>query len=81
MKKIVPDPPYELCVGPNLSQNDAVTHAYLNVQSALRYMKGLPRQALLDDQYQLSNAILDLKIGLAMLTLAQARTPMTVPIE
>ncbi|MHA6197045.1 hypothetical protein ACX3YG_22055 [Pseudomonas wadenswilerensis] len=81
MKKIVPDPPYELCVGPNLSHNDAVTHASLNVQTALRHMKKLPRQALLEDQHHLSDALMSLKIGLAMLTLAQARTPMMVPIE
>jgi len=81
MKKIVPDPPYELCVGPNLSHNDAITHAYLNVQNALDNVKKLPRQLLLENQDQLSDAILALKIGLAMLTLAQTRTPMMVPIE
>lgn len=81
MKKNVPDPPYELCVGPNLSHNDAVTHAYLNVQSALHNMRRLPRQASLEEQNHLSDAILALRIGLAMLTLAQARTPMMVPIE
>ncbi|MHA6193339.1 hypothetical protein ACX3YG_03005 [Pseudomonas wadenswilerensis] len=81
MKKNVPDPPYELCVGPNLSHNDAVTHAHLNVKGALSHMKQLPRPALLEDQHHLSDAIMNLKIGLAMLTLAQAKTPMMVPIE
>jgi len=81
MKKNVPDPPYELCVGPNLSHNDAIQHAEKHLESALRSVKLLPEQAHLHHQHRLEDAILSLKISKAMLTLSQAKTPMTVPIE
>ncbi|MEE1921167.1 hypothetical protein V0R50_04565 [Pseudomonas sp. 148P] len=81
MKKIVPDPPYELCVGPNLSHNDAIQHAEKNLENALRLVKLLPEQAHLEHQHRLEDAILNLKISKAMLTLAQSKTPMMVPIE
>lgn len=42
MRKIVPDPPPVLCVGPNLSHNDAIQHAEKHVERTLRLVKLLP---------------------------------------
>ncbi|MEE1923219.1 hypothetical protein V0R50_13185 [Pseudomonas sp. 148P] len=80
MKKIVPDPPPILCVGPNLSHHEAITHAENYLSDAIAVLKLLPPQPATNHQVHLTDAIRFLRVSKAMLTLAQAKTSMTVPI-
>jgi len=80
MKKIVPDPPPILCVGPNLSHHEAITHAESYLADAIAVLKILPPQPTTIDQIHITDAIRFLRVSKAMLTLAQAKTTMTVPI-
>ena len=80
MKKIVPDPPPILCVGPNLSHHEAIGHSESYLADAIAVLKLLPSQPTTIDQIHLADAIRFLRISKAMLTLAQAKTTMTVPI-
>ncbi|MDR0278512.1 MAG: hypothetical protein LBJ37_11580 [Paucimonas sp.] len=80
MKKIVPDPPPTLCVGPNLSHHEAIGHAENYLADAIALLKILPSPPTTISQIHLADAIRFLRVSKAMLTLAQAKTKMTVPI-
>ncbi|MEE1922482.1 hypothetical protein V0R50_06970 [Pseudomonas sp. 148P] len=79
MKKIVPDPPV-LCVRAGLSPEDALRNAEESLKGALRGLALLPEQPLSGNQVLLTDAIIDLKICRAMLTIAITRTTASVPI-
>ncbi|MDU9390008.1 hypothetical protein ACIP1T_24930 [Pseudomonas japonica] len=80
MKKLVPDPPPVLCVRPGLSPEDALRNVDEHLKGALCALNHLPRQALPRHQTLISDAILDLKICKALLTVARYRTTASVPI-
>ncbi|MHA6197373.1 hypothetical protein ACX3YG_23735 [Pseudomonas wadenswilerensis] len=80
IKKIVPDPPPVLCVHPGLSPDDALGHAEERLQGALCALRLLPEQPLEGNQLLLSDAIIDLQICKAMLTVAITGSSTDVPI-
>jgi len=79
MKKLVPDPPV-LCVGPGLSHEEAIRRAEEHLKKAITNICYLPCHASLEHQGMLSGAMLDLKISRALLTVALAKSPVTVPV-
>lgn len=80
MKKIVPDPPPILCVGPGLTHHEAITHAEKYLHDAIAMMERLPAQPVAQHQARFSDAIHFMNISRAMLTLAQAKNMKTVPV-
>jgi len=80
MKKIVPDPPAVLCIRPGLSPDEALSNAEERLNGALCALKLLPRQPRSGNQLLLSDAIIDLHICKAMLTVAITGSSAHVPV-
>lgn len=81
MKKHVPDPPPTLSLRPGLTHDQAVRIADQHLDSAIRALYLLPLQPMPSNQDLLSSAQLDLKIGKALLSVALAKSTMSVPID
>ncbi|OAI95099.1 hypothetical protein [Pseudomonas putida] len=80
MKKLVPDPPPVLCVGPGLSHEEAVRRAAEHLKKAITAASSLPEPKTTRHRALLINALLDMKISKALLTVAMSESPVTVPV-
>ena len=80
MKKLVPDPPPTLCVGPGLSHEDAITRASEHLIKAIQYAACLPDPPNAKHREILSDALLNMRISKALLSLAVAASPLTVAV-
>lgn len=81
MKKLVPDPPPVLCIRAGMSPEEAIYTADKHLKSALSSLNDLPEQALPMNRTRLTGAILNLKIGRTLLTIARTKSTACVPIE
>ncbi|WP_075806529.1 hypothetical protein [Pseudomonas putida] len=81
MKKLVPDPPPVLCIRAGMSTEEAIHNAEKHLQSALFSLTRLPSQPLLADQTKISSAIVNLKISRTLLTVARAKSGLSVPVQ
>jgi len=79
MKKLVPDPPV-LCVGPGLSHQDAITRAVEHLNRAIHQASYLPDPPDEKHQEMLSCALLNMRITKALLSIATAASPVSVPV-
>ncbi|MDU9392781.1 hypothetical protein [Pseudomonas sp. zfem002] len=79
MKKCVPDPP-AMCIVPGLSHEDAITKAADHLNKAIIAASCLPDPPSERHQNMLGNALLEMRITRALLTVALARSTVTVPI-
>ncbi|MFD2645347.1 hypothetical protein [Pseudomonas japonica] len=79
MKKLVPDPPI-LCVGPGLSHEDAIRRAEDHLKKAIALTSYLPAHTSVKHQRMLSDALLDMRICKALLTVALSRSTVSVPV-
>ncbi|MFD2644928.1 hypothetical protein [Pseudomonas japonica] len=80
MKKLVPDPPPILCIKPGLTHDQAIRLADEHLNSALCALSKLPLQSRPRDQASLEGAEIELRIGQALLKVAQAETTVSVPV-
>lgn len=80
MKKLVPDPPPVLCVGPGLSHDQALRKAVEHLKQAIEYASSLTDLKNEQNELSLSYALLDMRISKALLAIALAASPVTIPI-
>ncbi len=80
MKKLVPDPPPILCVGPGLSHDDAIQRATEHLVKAIQYAACLPDPPNARHQELLDDALLNMRICKALLTLSVSASPLTVAV-
>ncbi len=80
MKKLVPDPPPALCVGPGLSHEEAITKATEHLTRAILQTAYLPDPADARHRESLSSAVLNMRIAKALLAMATAASPLTIPV-
>ncbi|WP_425928367.1 hypothetical protein [Pseudomonas sp. NyZ201] len=80
MKKLVPDPPPALCVGPGLSHEEAIKRAADHLNRAILQTAYLPDPPDARHREMLSNAVLNMRISKALLSLAVAESPVTIPV-
>ncbi|MDU9393606.1 hypothetical protein [Pseudomonas sp. zfem002] len=80
MKKLVPDPPPILTIKPGLTHDQAIRLADEHLNSALAALTRLPLQSKSCDQASLEGAEIELRIGKALLRVAQAESTVSVPI-
>lgn len=80
MKKLVPDPPPTLCVGPGLSHDEAIQRATEHLIKAIQYAACLPDPPNARYQQVLADALLNMRICKALLTLSVAASPLTVAV-
>ena len=80
MKKLVPDPPPILCVGPGLSHEEAIQRATEHLVKAIQYAACLPDPPDARHREMLGDALLDMRICKALLTLSLAASPLTVAV-
>ncbi len=81
MKKLVPDPPPVLCIRAGMSPAEAIYKAEKHLQSAISSLNELPEQPLPMNQTRLTGAILNIKIGRTLLTVARAKSGASVPVQ
>ncbi|MDU9389815.1 hypothetical protein ACIP1T_13490 [Pseudomonas japonica] len=81
MKKLVPDPPPTLSVRPGLTHDEAIRTADEHFKSALNSLTRLPLQLLPRNQDLLDAAVIDLRIGKALLSIALAPSTTSIPID
>lgn len=79
MKKLVPDPPI-LCVGPGLSHDDAIRRADDHLGRAIALTCYLPAHVAVKHQRMVSDALLQMRITKALLTVALSRSTVSVPV-
>ncbi|MHA6196405.1 hypothetical protein ACX3YG_18775 [Pseudomonas wadenswilerensis] len=80
MKKLVPDPPPVLCIGPGLSHDQALHKALEHLKQAIEYASSLTDLKNEQNALTLSDALLDMRIAKALLGVALAASPVTIPI-
>ncbi|HCN44748.1 MAG TPA: hypothetical protein DIT18_03020 [Pseudomonas sp.] len=80
MKKLVPDPPPVLCVGPGLSHEESIRRAAEHLNKAITAASLIPEIEETRHQALMINALLDMKISKALLTVAMSESPVTVPV-
>lgn len=80
MKKHVPDPPYTLHTLPGLSREDAMRHAVEYLDKALANVARLPEPSMEHEMQMLSDALIDMKVSKAMMTVAVAASTLSVPV-
>ncbi|MHA6196966.1 hypothetical protein ACX3YG_21655 [Pseudomonas wadenswilerensis] len=80
MKKLVPDPPYSLHTLPGLSGEEALGHAVEYLEKAITNLACLPNPPLECEMQMLTDALFDLRITKAMITVALAAKTLSVPI-
>lgn len=80
MKKLVPDPPPALCVGPGLSHEEAIKRAMEHLTKAILDAAYLPDPPDGRHREMLSSALLNMRISKALLSLAVAESPLTVAV-
>lgn len=80
MKKLVPDPPPTLCVGPGLSHEEAIKRASEHLNRAILRAAYLPDPPDARHREMLSDALLNMRISKALLALAVAESPLTVAV-
>ncbi len=80
MKKLVPDPPPTLCVGPGLSHDEAINRAAEHLERAIHQATHLPDPPNTRHQEILSSALLNMRISKALLSIATAASPVSVPV-
>ncbi|MEE1920506.1 hypothetical protein V0R50_08645 [Pseudomonas sp. 148P] len=80
MKKLVPDPPATLCISPDLSHEEAIRRAEEYLKKALHLAGSLPDP--IEERYQImqSDALLDLRIAKAFLSVALSPSTEAVPV-
>ncbi|MFD2643449.1 hypothetical protein [Pseudomonas japonica] len=79
MKKLVPDPPV-LCVGPGLHHEEAVRKAEEHLKRAIHAASSLPDLPTERHQMMLSNALLNMRISKALLSVALSASSVAVPV-
>ncbi|MFD2645979.1 hypothetical protein [Pseudomonas japonica] len=79
MKKCVPDPP-AMCIIPGLSHEDAITKAADHLNKAIAAASCVPDPPSERHRNMLDTALLEMRISKALLTVALARSTVTVPI-
>lgn len=72
MKKLVPDPPPTLCVGPGLSHEDAIQRAIEHLIKSIQYAACLPDPPNTRHKEMLADALLNMRICKALLTFSVA---------
>ena len=80
MKKLVPDPPPALCVGPGLSHEEAITRAVEHLTRAILKTSYLPDPPDARHREMLSDAVLNMRISKALLAIAQSPSSVTIPV-
>jgi len=80
MKKLVPDPPPVLCVGPGLSHEEAIKRATEHVTKAILDAAYLPAPADPRHREMLSSAVLNMRISKALLLIATSESPVSLPV-
>ncbi|MDR0279906.1 MAG: hypothetical protein LBJ37_18690 [Paucimonas sp.] len=82
MKKLVPDPPYSLHTLPGLSGEEALGHAVEYLEKAITDLVCLPNPPLEQEMQMqmLTDALFNLRITKAMITVALAAKTLSVPI-
>ncbi len=80
MKKLVPDPPPALCVGPGLSHEEAIIRAVEHLTRAILSTAYLPDPPDAKHREMLSSAVLNMRISKALLAIAQSPSQVTVPV-
>ncbi|OLS63422.1 hypothetical protein [Pseudomonas putida] len=80
MKKLVPDPPPVLCVGPGLSHEEAIKRAAEHLNRAILDSAYLPDPPGARHKEMLDSARLNMRITKALLALAVAASPVTVAV-
>ncbi|MFW3897793.1 hypothetical protein [Pseudomonas putida] len=80
MKKIVPDPPPTLCVGPGLSHEEAITRAAEHLNRAILRAAYLPDPPEAHHREMLSDALLNMRISKALLAIAQSPSSVTIAV-
>jgi len=80
MKKLVPDPPYALHTIPGLSREDAMRHALEYLEKAIVNVARLPDPPMEHEVQMLTDALIDLRVSKAMMTVAVAASTLSVPI-
>lgn len=80
MKKLVPDPPYALHTKPGLTREEAMQHALDYLDKALANMSLLPAPPMEHHLEMLNDALIELKVSKAMMTVAVAASTLSVQI-
>lgn len=80
MKKIVPDPPPVLCVGPGLYHEEAIARAAEHLNKAIHGAGALPDRPTPRNEAELSNVLLEMRIAKALLGVALSASPVTVEV-
>ncbi len=80
MKKIVPDPPPVLCVGPGLYHHDAIVRAAEHLNKAIHGAGSLPDVPSPRNEAMLSTVLLQMRIAKALLAVALSASPVTVEV-
>ncbi|MHA6194042.1 hypothetical protein ACX3YG_06680 [Pseudomonas wadenswilerensis] len=80
MKKLVPDPPYALHTLPGLSREEAMGHAVEYLEKVLANLALLPDPLTERQKQMIADALIDLKVTKAMITVALAACTLSVPI-
>jgi len=80
MKKLVPDPPPVLSIRPGLTHDEAIRTATEHLDTVISALDALPDQRKARDQSVLEGARVNVRIGKALLKIAQAKSTISVPI-
>jgi len=80
MKKLVPDPPARLCISPGLSHEEAIQRAYEYLKKGIDLAGLLPDPIEERHQNMQSDALLDLRIAKAFLSVALSPSTEAVPV-
>ena len=80
MKKLVPDPPPALCVGPGLSHEEAIKRAAEHLTKAILDVAYLPDPPEVWHREMLNRAVLNMRMSKALLSLATTASPVNVPV-
>ena len=80
MKKLVPDPPCVLCTTPGLTREEAMQHALDYLDKALTNVSLLPAPPMEHHLEMLNDALIELKVSKAMMTVAVAAATLSVQV-
>lgn len=80
MKKLVPDPPHALHTLPGLSREDAMRHALEYLERAIVNVARLPDPPMEHEVQMVADALIDMRISKAMMTVAVAASTISASI-
>ncbi len=80
MKKLVPDPPYALHTKSGLTREEAMRHALEYLDKAIANMARLPDPPMEYEKQMLTDALIDMRVSKAMMTVAVAASTLSVPV-